>query len=147
MVDITLETMAINSPLNTNITGEEPIETEVGGAGRGARLRELSSIPINTQIGSSYVLHVTDQGKCVTMNSAIANAVTIPTDATAAIPIGATLLVRQGGAGTTSLSAEVGVTVRKRASVSLVLIEQFSTVVLHKIDANVWHLAGELSAA
>ena len=145
MADTTVEQLATTSPVTVAITGEEPIETEIGAVGHGARLRQLSSLPLVPLTVSSNLL-ITDQGKCITMDVAVASVLTIPTNAGVGFPIGATLLVRQIGLGSTSIAAAGGVTIEKRASVGLVLAEQFATVMLHKIDTDIWHLSGELQA-
>lgn len=144
MVDITLETMASTAPVTADLTGEEPIETEISLVGQGARLRQLSSTPINAKV-ASYVLLITDQGKCITIDDSSANTLTIPLNASVAFPIGATLLVRQLGTGNTSIVATGGVTIQKKASVGLALSEQFATVFLHKVATDTWQLSGELA--
>ena len=145
MVDITLEEVATNNPVSTDLDGSEPIETEISLVGRGLRLRQMSTTPLNAQT-SSYTLVINDQGNVVTMDNGSANTLTVPPNASVAFPIGATLLVRQLGVGATSIVAGAGVTIEKKASVGLVLAEQFATVFLHKIATNTWHLAGELAA-
>lgn len=45
------------------------------------------------------------------MNNASSNVVTIPTNASVAFPIGATIIVDQIGAGSTTITGDTGVTV------------------------------------
>lgn len=144
MVDTTIEEIATASPVVSALTGEEPIETEIASIGQAFRLRQLSSTPLSPQT-SSYQLVLTDQGKCVTMDSGSSNSLTVPADATIDFPIGATILIRQIGSGLTTILPAGGVTIQKRITVGFDLVGQFAQCVLHKVAINTWQLAGELA--
>lgn len=147
MVDTTLTTLRSTNPLNTPITGDEVIETVVSSTSRCAIHKELAAAPINAQTGTSYTLQVADQGRVVTMSNASANSIVIPTDAAQAIPINAVIIVRQIGAGATSVDGDTGVTVQRRAALTTQLASQWSQIVLHKVAANTWHTTGEYLAS
>ena len=146
MADIKLSGLLISNPVTAALTGDEPLETVVSGVSEAAKVRQLSFAALNAQAGATYTLAITDQGKVVAMSLSGANTVTIPLNATAAFPIGATLIVRQVGAGATTIAIAGGVTLNKKATVTLVLAERWSQVVLHKTAVDTWHMAGELTA-
>ena len=54
---------------------------------------------INAQTGTSYTLVLSDEGKLVTLTSATAVTLTIPTNASVAFPIGTQIDLSQDGAG------------------------------------------------
>lgn len=70
---------------------------------------------INAQTGTAYTLVLTDQSKLVTLTNAAAIAVTIPTNATVAFPIGTQIDFSQDGAGKVTFSG-AGVTINSLSS-------------------------------
>jgi hypothetical protein len=84
-----------------------------------------------------------DAGLCVEIDSASANQLTIPDNATQPFAIGTTIMVRQMGAGSTTIGATAGVTVRKPRT--LVLTAQYATASLHKRDTDEWCVDGNLT--
>ena len=145
MADKTLSSLLSTNPVTAAPTGDEPIETVVSGTSEAFKVRQLSNTPIVNKT-DNYTLALTDQGAVVSVLSSAAKTVTIPLNATVAFAIGTTLLVRGLGTGAVDIAAAGGVTINKRASNSLVLLEQNAQVVLHKINTDIWHLAGELQA-
>lgn len=107
------------------------ITTAAGGA----------SMAVNAQTGTAYTLAVGDAGNCVEMNNAAANAVTVPPNSAVAFGIGTTILIRQMGAGQTSLVAGSGVTLRNPHA-TLNLLKQYASVALHKRGTDEWCLEG-----
>jgi hypothetical protein len=63
----------------------------------------------NTQIGTSYTLEMTDRNEIVKMENAVANTLTIPTNASVPLPNGTEIRVIQTGAGTTTIDTGTGV--------------------------------------
>lgn len=107
---------------------------------QGAQGPEASPIVgINLQTGTSYILQAADAGLCVEMNNASANSVTVPLGVFA---VGMQLQIRQVGAGQTSISPDVGVTVRTPST--LRVRGQWSTVALHQRASNEWVLMGDV---
>lgn len=121
--------------------GTEPIETVQSATSAAFVFSELSNHPLNAQTGTAYTLVLTDQGKAVTMNNAAANILTIPLNASVAFHIGAKLLIRQIGAGGTTVVGDGGVTVELDANASLVMDGSQQQILLHKTATDTWHAA------
>lgn len=99
---------------------------------------------INTQAGD-YQLTVADAKRTmIRMTSSSANNLTVPTNATAAIPIGSVVTVRQAGSGQTTIVAAGGVTVNTPET--LLLRKQGSSASLIKVGTDEWDLTGDLEA-
>lgn len=93
---------------------------------------------------ASYTLVLTDAGKCVEMNSASANNLTVPPNSSVAFPVGTVIEVFQYGAGLTSIVAGAGVTIRSYSS-HLNLGGQYTGASLRKIATDEWALVGSLA--
>lgn len=98
---------------------------------------------LNAQL-ASYTLALTDAGKIVSINNASANTLTVPTNSSVAFPIGASLLVRQAGAGITSIAGAGGVTVNSRGG-ALKLAGQYAYATLVKVATDTWNLYGDIT--
>lgn len=107
---------------------------------------DLQNQPINTQT-DSYTLDLADNGKIVEGNKATALSITVPPNADEAFPVGARVDVVQLGAGALTIVAGSGVTIRKPATLTLVLAEQYAAVTLYKRATNEWLIAGNLTPA
>lgn len=94
---------------------------------------------------TNYVITLPDSGKAITMNSSSANTITVPTNATAAFPIGTVITVFQTGTGATSFLEASGVTILSKNNYKT-MYAQYSAAQLLKTDTNVWILAGDLKA-
>lgn len=105
-----------------------------------------ASMGINPQTGTTYTLAVTDAGLAVEMNNAAVNTVTVPPNASVAFGVGATILIRQMGAGQTSIIAGSGVTIRNPHG-TLKLMKQYASVALHKRGTDEWCIEGNLAEA
>lgn len=147
MADINLNDLVTNNPVLSSdvLTGDEPIETEIGSQSRGAKLSQLSVTPINEVTAASYILAVTDQSKAVAVNRTTSHTLTVPNNTTVPFPINGTVIVRRIGAGSVTFTAAGGVTINKRASAGLDIAEQWGQVVLHKTGANEWYIEGGLT--
>lgn len=102
---------------------------------------DLTKVATNLQT-ASYALVLTDAGKAVEMDVAAANNLTVPANDTVAFPVGTIVEVCQVGAGTTTIVADIGVTVRTPET--LVLAGQWSSVSLRKRATDEWVLAGDV---
>lgn len=122
-------------------TGAEPIESVQSATSAAFTFGELSNHPLNPQTGTAYTLVLTDQGKAVTMSNAAANILTIPLNSSVAFHIGTKLLVRQIGAGGTTVVGDGGVTVELDANASLVMDGAQQQILLHKTATDTWHAA------
>ena len=146
MADITLDDLLLSSPVTTPLDGSEPLETTVSAASKGATIRQLSFLPIRTDTTTAGLLATEDQGRVITMDNAAANTFTIQLEATETFPLHGTVIVRQIGVGATTIEGEGGVTLQQKASNTPQISERFGQVVLHKVDTNTWHIAGEFLA-
>lgn len=97
-------------------------------------------VVINPQTGS-YTLVPADAGKAVEVTSSAAATVTVPTNASAAIPVGAVIEVVQTGAGQVTVAAASGVTIN--TSSSMATRAQWSVIALRKRATDTWVLAGD----
>lgn len=102
------------------------------------------TITLNTQT-ASYSLVLADRGKLIQMNVASANTLTVPLESSINFPIGSKIDVTQYGAGQTTITATVGVTIRS-FSAFLKLAGQYAGCTLVKIGTNEWHCYGNLIA-
>ena len=103
---------------------------------------------INIQLfnySDSQILVLENSGALIEMEKAIANNLTSPPDSDVLFDVGTQILVEQKGAGQTSIVAGAGVTILSSGS-KLKLTGQYSVVTLIKKAANVWLLAGDISA-
>ena len=103
---------------------------------------ELYTATTNTQT-SSYSLLLADNGKIVIVTTSGASTLTVPAYATEAFPIGAYVVVVQGGAGQVTITAAGGVTINSQDSL-LALTGQYAVCTLVKTATNVWLLTGSL---
>lgn len=142
MVDKTLDDILTENPVTAANTGDEPIETVKSGVSEAFKLSQLSAAPVIQKTVSANLLE-SDQGKAVHMDSSSATVYTVKLEATTAIAIGATFLVRRMGTGSVTIAADGGVTVLQKATATLVLGERYSQIVLQKIGADLWHTTGE----
>lgn len=67
-------------------------------------------LPINTVTANTYTITITDQQNGIFCTNATNIEVTIANNATVAMPLGATIPMRQGNTGTIVISGDVGVT-------------------------------------
>lgn len=100
---------------------------------------------VNTQSGTSYTLAASDIGKTIYMTNASANTVTIPDFATAAIGATAQTVIKQLGAGQTTVQAAAGVDLNGSTAGSVALTGQRSSVLLTVIAQDDWDVEGDAS--
>lgn len=93
---------------------------------------------------ANRTLVLADAGKIVEVDSASSRTVTVPPNSDEAFPVGTQLDVVRVGAGSVTILAGAGVTVRRSAALSNVLAEQWSAVTLYKRATNEWVLVGDL---
>ncbi len=99
-------------------------------------------ILINEQTGASYTLVLSDDGKLIDMNSATAQTLTVPVNASVAFPVGTQILVRQKGAGQVTIAGAAGVTL-VAADNALKTRVQHSTAGLIKVATDTWVVFGD----
>lgn len=94
----------------------------------------------------SETLGLADRSRIVTMDNASPNTLTIPTNATAAFPNGTEIRVIQIGAGATTISAAVGVTLNGVSGGSGTITGQWDEVRLYSAATDVWYAVGAIGA-
>lgn len=92
---------------------------------------------------SAYTLALADNGKMVEMNVASGNALTVPSNANVAFPVGTTLTILQTGAGQTTLTPQSGVTIN--ATPGLKLRAQWASATIIKRATDTWVALGDLA--
>ena len=129
----------------------EALEAKVGVNGSAVttsheyRINSIEELNTNAQVGTTYTLALTDDGKVVEMNNASANTLTVPPNSSVAFPVGAQILVLQTGAGQTTLAAGAGVTINSNDG-NLKLSAQWCAATLIKRATDTWVVVGDLSA-
>ena len=94
---------------------------------------------------SAYTLALADNGKMVEMNVASGNALTVPTNANVAFPVGTTLTILQTGAGQTTLTPQSGA-VTINATPGLKLRAQWASATIIKRATDTWVAVGDLAS-
>jgi hypothetical protein len=107
-----------------------------------------ASVGINAQTGTSYTFLSTDGNNVlVTLSNASAIAVTIPTNATTAFPVGTVLNFSQNGAGQVTVSGASGVTLTSVGATATTpkTRVQYSAGSAIQTSANNWLVIGDLA--
>jgi hypothetical protein len=103
----------------------------------------LARRDINTQAGA-YTIDLADEGAAIHMTSGTAATLTVPAEATAALPIGAEVEVIALGAGPISITAAAAVTLNGVAAGSADIAAQWQGAVLRKYAADAWLVIGSI---
>ena len=106
-----------------------------------------NTVGINAQTGTTYTFAAADQNNVlVTLANASAIAVTIPTNATTAFPVGTVLNFAQTGAGQVTVSGASGVTVTSigATAASPKTRVQYSAGSAIQTAANAWLVIGDI---
>ena len=107
-----------------------------------ADLDDVELLDENPQTGTTYTLAIGDRGLLVSMTNASANTLTIPTNSSVAFAVDTVILVKMGGAGTTTISAATGVTLNGTSAGSADISGQYKWVGLRKSATDAWELFG-----
>jgi len=99
---------------------------------------------VNAQTGTSYTLQLSDAGKFVTLTNSAAITVTVPTNTSAALPLGARVALFQAGTGQVTIQPAGGVTLY--ATPGLKIADQYGGAELVKLATNTWAVVGRLAA-
>jgi hypothetical protein len=91
----------------------------------------------------NYTLVLADAGRVIEVNSASNLTVTIPTNGSVALGVGAQVVVTRRGAGEVTIAGSVGVTLRSADS-KLRIAKQYGAAACIKIAANEWMVIGGL---
>ena len=96
---------------------------------------------------ANYTLVVADAGKLIQSTATGAITITVPDNATAAIPIGSIVYLAQDNTGSVTVSGAAGVTSKIPTGYQGVIAGRHSMVSLIKIATNTWRLVGDLLVA
>tara|TARA_R110000868_G_scaffold197579_2_gene443771 strand:- start:839 stop:1222 length:384 start_codon:yes stop_codon:yes gene_type:complete len=102
-------------------------------------------IAINAQTGTTYSVVLSDDGKLITCDNAASIALTIPPNSSVAYGIGTQINIMQLGAGTVTITAGAGVTLRSAGS-KLKTDAQYAVATCAKIATDTWVVVGNLKA-
>ena len=101
------------------------------------------TVAINAQT-ASYTLTSTDAAKVITVTSSSASTLTIPTNASAPLPVGTRIGIVQEGTGQVTVAGASGVTVN--GTPGLKLRAQYSHAELLQVTTDSWVLYGDITA-
>lgn len=140
---------AITATVRTSSGSQPNVSANVVTRGNGTFQVNSSEVmtakrTINPQTGTTYTLALTDAGHTITLNNASATTLTVPTNATAAFPVGASIELFQLGAGQVTVAGASGVTINSTPGQKI--SAQYGKAQLLKIAADTWVLTGSLSA-
>ena len=121
----------------TAITGNTNLVQVNGGLDHNIIMRGSS--------GTAFTLGLNDKGSYFNTSAGSAIAITIPTNAAVAFPIGTQIWFVQEGAGVPTFTGDTGVTLRTR-SASRQPFARYSEVKLTKTGTDEWYLTGDLKA-
>jgi hypothetical protein len=102
-------------------------------------------VAINAQTGTTYDVVLSDDGKLLTCDNAASIALTIVPNSSVAFGIGTQINIMQLGAGTVTITAGAGVTLRSAGS-KLKTDAQYAVATCLKIASDTWVVVGNLKA-
>ena len=105
----------------------------------------VSMIALNAQTGTTYTFVLGDDGKLCTFDNAASITATIPANSSVAYGIGTQINIMQLGAGTVTITAGAGVTLRSAGS-KLKTDAQYALATCAKIASDTWVVVGNLKA-
>jgi hypothetical protein len=108
----------------------------------------VGSVAVNAQTGTTYTFAASDSfNTLVTLSNASAIAVTIPTNATTAFPVGTVLNFAQTGAGQATVSGASGVTLTSVGATAATpkTRVQYSAGSAIQTSANNWLVIGDIA--
>jgi hypothetical protein len=116
------------------------------GGGTSGAVTLAANVATNAQVGTTYTLALSDNGKLVTLSNASPIAVTIPANGSVALPVGAVIMLAAYGSGAVTVSGAGGVTVVSggATAASPVIRTQYSSVGAIQTSANNWLVVGDL---
>lgn len=144
MADVKISALTSASQL----AGTESLPVVQSSATKQATVKDIAKFgyqDIITDATAARTLSLADIGAWLRFTSASAVALTIPTNATVAFPIGTTLNGVQAGAGQITIGG-AGVTINKPSDYNAKTRRQYAPWCLVKVDTDTWDLIGDLEA-
>lgn len=116
------------------------------GGGTSGAVTLAASVATNAQSGTSYTLALTDNGKLVTLANSSPVSVTIPTNGSVALPVGAVIMLSSYGTGAVTISGAGGVTVVSNGATtaSPIIRTTYSSAAAIQTSANNWLVVGDI---
>lgn len=114
-------------------SGQLAINTNTGG--KGTLVANIAPL-INAQTGTTYTVALDDAGKHITRSNASASTQDLPSNATAAIPIGTIIPITNIGAGAVTFQAGSGATIT-----GATVLTQHRRGLMTKVSTNGWNIA------
>lgn len=102
---------------------------------------------VNNQTGTTYTLALSDANMSVRCNNATEITVTVPANSSVAFPIGASVVLRQVGAGAVTVAGAGGVTINTPTGYVAKTGRQHASLMLHKVATNEWDLTGDVATS
>jgi hypothetical protein len=133
-------TLAIDTAVTADLTTAQTLSNKTLTSPR-------INLGINAQTGTTYTPVLADNGKIVTLSNASSIAVTIPTNASVAYPVGAQLTFTSLGAGIATIQGAVGVTIVSTGLVASAptVRTQYSTAAVIQLSADNWIVMGDIA--
>lgn len=100
------------------------------------------NLTLNAQIGTTYTLVLTDNGRLVTLSNASAITLTVPLNSSVAFATGAVINIQQIGAGQVTVAGASGVTLNGTGTKTRA---QWSAASLIKTATDTWTLIGDIT--
>lgn len=132
-------------PAGTTPDGTELVEAVQGGDSVRLTAQQIADLgggvitAMNEQTGISYTLALADGTKAVRCTNGAAITLTIPTNASIALPVLCTIPVLQGGSGAVTVAGASGVTVEAPSGAATTALGDFR--VLFQRAADIWVIA------
>jgi hypothetical protein len=109
----------------------------------------LVTYSVSADQTADYTLTLTDSYQVlIPMNKATSVALKIPTNATAAIPVGSVVTVLNKGAGTVTISAVTSGTttvLSAGAAAAAPTLGQYKSCALVKVSSDIWYVVGSIA--
>lgn len=109
----------------------------------------LVTFTLNAQTGTTYTLVLNDSYQTlITQNNASASAIKIPTNATAAIPVGSVVTLLNIGAGVCTISAVTSGTttiLSAGATPAAPTLAQYKSAACIKTGTDAWYVVGAIA--
>lgn len=102
------------------------------------------TIAPNAQTGTTYTFVLGDAGGHVTSSNGSAQAITIPTNASVAFPVGTIIKVTALGSGTVTITGASGVTVNGVSAGGAAISAQYTSAILTKLATDTWLIEGNI---
>lgn len=100
----------------------------------------LTRLPTSREYTDSATLELADGQKTIFANKATAMSITVPPNASVALPVNQLIPVMASGVGEVTIAAGAGVTINSTRGGSLILPFRFTLCYLYQISANSWIL-------